>query len=357
MRKIKKLRNILLATTFGLSFGFNSTKAQTIKEGVFTYGTYEIEGKTYNVKYERATNDGRVFTRYGTNDNKNNLLDYSEIYWIKQENKTTPSQSYKNPNLSKTTQKEWEDAYDKNSNKQNKITPGRNIDYHPPSNTNKNEDLEDLGKTILVGGAIIGGIYLLNELFKPRKPKHVYTEPPKVNPSINDKPLISKNSSGPWWEDNAKKTDENKNWWEEKTTSKELSDLVEKEWNEEVKKADEFFQEIGMNPGAQVKYKVLGTSEIVDGKLIKKDSYSPAREITDEEKVILYYSYKAMKKDPITGSVMEGVELMNKPEKVDEFFKEKGMNPGAQVKYKVLGTSEIVDGKLIKKDSYSPARE
>ena len=93
---------------------------------------------------------------------------------------------------------------------------------------------------------------------------------------------------------------------------------IENFWKDEIKKADEYFKERGMNPGEQVKYKIVGTAEMgPDGKLIKKNSQSPERKITDEEKVILYYTYKAAKNYTQTGPVIKGVETINKFEKED----------------------------------------
>jgi len=355
MKKLKKLRNILLATTFGLSFGIGKGYSQekeyyigdpnypekAIKIDKETFWKRAKENPHYYLIPEETVNNS-VYTKwYVPIDNKDFGMGWS-----------TP----------KTIQ---------NSNTQNKSNTSKNY-YVPPSNSNKNSELEDLGKAVLIGGAVIGGIYLLNELFKPRKPKYVYTEPPKVNPPANVNAEKNYISEKPWWEETKEPKKENKIWWDEDKSKSEnslekmvkYSPETKKKLEEEVKIADEFFKEKGMNPGAQVKYKIVGTAEIVDGKLIKKDSYSPERELTDEEKVILYYTYQAMKKHPLPGPVMEGVETVNdlaNPEegakKADKFFKEKGMNPGAQVKYKIVGTAEIVDGKLIKKDSYSPERE
>src|SRR3989344_8647586 len=237
MKKLKKLRNILLATTFGLSFGIGKGYSQekeyyigdpnypekAIKIDKETFWKRAKENPHYYLIPEETVNNS-VYTKwYVPIDNKDFGMGWS-----------TP----------KTIQ---------NSNTQNKPKTYTPNNYVPPKTSNKNSDLEDLGKAVIIGGAVIGGIYLLNELFKPRKPKYVYTEPPKNNPSVNNTPLINKNSKGPWWEE---KTDK---------LSKELSDLVKeqnkyspetkKKLEEEAKIADEYFKEIGMNPGAQVKYK------------------------------------------------------------------------------------------------------
>ena len=375
---MKKLKNILLATTFGLSFGQGYSQTKEYYTGNPNDPKSEIkkiDEKTYNEMLKKGwsnlagvwENNYSTHKQYIVPENGNNLL--------------------------KTTKKEWNNAYDKNSNTQNK--PSTNYNYFTPK-TNKskanlgnvlNTTQDALNIALVIGETAV----ILDALLKPRQKNYISPVQPIGNSPAQ--PIYESPSESSWdWQDKKpeesslekksgviKRVDED--FWGEikdrkleskkiaNERSKELSDFVEKQieyspetkkkLEEEAKISDEYFKEIGMNPGAQVKYKVVGTAEIgPNGELIKKDSYSPEREITDEEKVILYYAYKAMKKDPLTGSVMEGVEIMNNPEKVDEFFKEKGMNPGAQVKYKVVGTAEIgPNGELIKKDSYSPARE
>src|SRR3989344_269312 len=192
MKKLKKLRNILLATTFGLSFGIGKGYSQekeyyvwdpnhpekAIKIDKETFWKRAKENPNYYLIPEETVNNS-VYTKwYVPIDNKDFGIGWSTP-------KTT--QSYKSGSYQATPS-------------QNKLTPGRNIDYSTPSNSNKNSELEDLGKAVLIGGAVIGGIYLLNEIFKPRQ-KNTYIEPPKNNPSVNNTPLINKNSKGPWWEE------------------------------------------------------------------------------------------------------------------------------------------------------------
>ena len=387
MNKLKTLKNILLATTFGVSFGFNKGYSQ---EKEYYLGNpnnpkseiKKIDEKTYNEMLKKGWSrlDGVWEKNYSVHKDYIVPIDKPKI-------------TQKNPpgnNLSKTTQEEWEKAYEKNasrnSNTQNKPTPNTPSNYNYPRYNNASKKSKtNFGDVLNTTNNVLNLTNTLIEIFKPQ-PTYIYpAQPINKNPSEiyneskkspewdwqTNKSENVKNVDGNFWDDKEKKTESKSpegNFWDDKP-SKELSDLVKeqnkyspetkKKLEEEAKISDEYFKEIGMNPGAQVKYKVVGTTEIgPDGKLIKKDSYSPEREITDEEKVILYYAYKAMKKHPVTGSVMEGVEIMNNPEKVDEFFKEKGMNPGAQTKYNVLGTAEIgPNGELIKKDSYSPARE
>ena len=375
MRKLKTLKNILLysqarsdfyfslrkyflanllATTVGISFGINKGYSQE-KEYYVGDPTYSEEGikKVDEETFWKIAKENNHY-RSGMEDelNKSPLTKW---YVIPGEDKNggfrssgsapKTTQSYKAGSYQATPTKQVEFKSNnsqtiQNSNTQNKITPGRNINYSTPSNSNKNSDLEDLGKAVIIGGAVIGGIYLLNELFKPRKPKYVYTEPPKVNPPANVNAEKNYISEKQWWEETKEPKKENKNWWEEKTDklSKELSDLVKeqnkyspetkKKLEEEAKIADEYFKERGMNPEGQVRYKIVGTAEIgPNGELIKKDSYSPEREMTDEEKVILYHTYQAMKKHPVTGLVMEDVETVNEFGKKgfwDEKYEESG---------------------------------
>ena len=388
--KAKKLKNILLATTFGLSFGFSNpakgqkpTIDQPIEKHYYEDSKYILGDKIEVWEYSEKINgqEMKVVHKYNPRTNSESVV--SNI-----KSQTTQNNKPGN-NLSKTTQEEWEKAYEKNasrnSNTQNKPTPNTPSNYNYPRYNNASKKSKtNFGDVLNTTNNVLNLTNTLIEIFKPQ-PTYIYpAQPINKNPSEiyneskkspewdwqTNKSENVKNVDGNFWDDKEKKTESKSpegNFWDDKP-SKELSDLVKenkyspetkKKLEEEAKISDEYFKEIGMNPGAQVKYKVVGTAEIgPNGELIKKDSYSPERELTDEEKVILYYSYQAMKKDPITGSVMEGVEIMNSPEKVDEFFKEKGMNPGAQFKYKVVGTAEIgLNGELIKKDSYSPARE
>ena len=354
MKKIQKL--FLTGGLFSNILFFNQAHSQekglgtSEKGGTWTQGQYQFNRKTYSNKYEITDDKMRTWTRY-YNVNKNNpTIITSATSW---QISDKPQNSTNSQNYNKT--------------------------YLPKNNKT------NLGNVLNTTNDVLNTALILNELFKPRQKNYVSPTQPIIQP-INKSPSeiyneSKKSSSSPrleektkksenWWKEEQKnklKEQQENNWWEEdKLKSENLlekkvkySPETKKKLEEEAKISDEYFKEIGMNPGAQVKYKVVGTAEIgPNGELIKKDSFSPEREMTDEEKVILYYAYQTMKKDPIAGSVMEGVEIMNNPEKIDEFFKEKGMNPGAQTKYKVLGTAEISpDGKLIKKDSYSPARE
>ncbi len=408
MKKAKKLANILLATTFGVSFGFsNRGYSQANKEYYIGNPQYtkseenRIDEKTYNELLKK----GWSILYSSWEDNHSTLK-----YYIVPENKPPATQgkysssTYQvSPNKTITEKKYTPNTY--------KPAPGRNINYYTPNNSNKNSEL---GKELLTGAAILGGVLILNELFKPRQKNDVYPTQ-LIDKSPAQLYIESKNSEWDWqnkklgevkgvdenfWEDFQKENAQKKAEAEKRANerSRELSDFVEKQiedspetkkwfdeeakkadkfyneyckvnpetctkiqkmdklhkiigynayqtgknytpagpvmegieisdeieekgienfWKEEIKRADKFFKEKGMNPGEAVKYKVIGTVEMgPNGKLIKKESQLPAREITSEEKVILYYVYTAIKNYTPAGPVMEGME------KYDEIKKE-----------------------------------
>ena len=340
---MKKLKNILLATTLSMSFGLNKSYSQAAPKmplKQIDYGDYYycLNGKSYHKLWSKWS-DGQIRT-----DDIRTPQNDSEC----QENKITQdnTNTNKNSNLSKITQKEWENVYDKNSNKQNKLATNYN---YATSKTNKSKtnlgDALNTTQNVLNTAVVIGGTALiLDAILKPRKKKIIYTEPSKNN-SPNNYDFKPKNSEGDWqdkkfgevkkvdenfWEENAQKKAESKKIANER--SKELSDFVEKQieyspetkkwFNEEVKKADEFYKEF---------YRT-------DSK-----AYAEAQKLDDLHKVISYNAYQKVKsKNPSgAGKVLEGMEIYNELEEkgVKKFYEDemKEANEFAKEREKIDG--------------------
>ena len=340
---MKKLKNILLATTFGLSFGLNLGYSQNkgttvIAIPISSQNPNTITSPEY-VNKKSFKKNGETYNLIGSFDaNGTKYLQYSNLV----ENK-------KNPNLLKTSQSEWEKAYEKNS---------KAPDY---LKTTTNKNLE-FGETLLYTGATLGALWLINELTKPRNKAPVNNSNPLINNSPNTNYNSNTgNSNKDWWkEDFKEKLKDNQiknagnavsNWRDENKTKSEnslenkikYSPETKKQLEKEAKIADEYFKEIGMNPGEQVKYKVVGTSEIgPNGEIIKKDSYSPERELTDEEKVILYYAYNLSKNHSLAGPVIKGVETANKLEKDVDFLFAKPIGENNYYYFKLAGKEDYV---------------
>ena len=355
---MKKLKNILLATTFGLSFG----------QGYSQTSEYYF-GNPNDPKSEIKKVDKETFFKIWNSKNYSyGMKDFAD--------KSGSTRWYVVPktniNAQTTQGKSSSSTYQVSPNKtitEKKYTPNTsNPNYFTPK-TNKNSDLDNL----LIGGAVLGGVLILNELFKPRQKNYISPVQPIDNPPAQ--PIYKSPSESSWdWQD--KKSEESllekksgvikrvdEDFWGEikdkkleskkiaNERSKELSDFVEKQieyspetkkkLEEEAKISDEYFKEIGMNPGAQVKYKVVGTAEIgPNGELIKKDSYSPARELTPEEKVILYYAYNLSKNYTSAGPVIKGVETINKLEKEVDFLFTKPIGDNTYSYFKLAGKED-----------------
>jgi len=381
--KAKKLKNILLATTFGLSFGFSNpakgqkpTIDQPIEKHYYEDSKYILGDKIEVWEYSEKINgqEMKVVHKYNPRTNSESVV--SNI-----KSQTTQNNKPGN-NLSKTTQEEWEKAYEKNasrnSNTQNKPTPNTPSNYNYPRYNNASKKSKtNFGDVLNTTNNVLNLTNTLIEIFKPqptyiypaqpinKSPSEIYNESKKSENLEWDwqtnKSKDVKSADGNFWEDNAKKTESKNpegNFWEDKP-SKELSDLVKenkyspetkKKLEEEAKISDEYFKEIGMNPGAQVKYKVVGTAEIgLNGELIKKDSYSPARELTDEEKVILYYAYNLSKNYTQAEPIIKGVETINKLEKDVDFLFAKPIGDNTYSYFKLAGKEDY----FVMKDSPS----
>ncbi|MEK6817303.1 MAG: hypothetical protein AABX80_00730, partial [Nanoarchaeota archaeon] len=120
---------------------------------------------------------------------------------------------------------------------------------------------------------------------------------------------------------------------------------TKKLFDEEAKIADEFLREKGINPGKSYKYKIVGTAEIgPNGEIIKKDSQHQEREITDEEKIILYHAYNKIKEENPYGAgiVLEGIETANELEKkgAKNFWEEKVKESEKENKPEYIGPNK-----------------
>src|SRR3989344_4252261 len=336
MKKIQKL--FLTGGLFSNILFFNQAHSQekglgtSEKGGTWTQGQYQFNRKTYSNKYEITDDKMRTWTRY-YNVNKNNpTIITSATSW---QISDKPQNSTNSQNYNKT--------------------------YLPKNNKT------NLGNVLNTTNDVLNTALILNELFKPRQKNYVSPTQPIIQP-INKSPSeiyneSKKSSSSPrleektkksenWWKEEQKnklKEQQENNWWEEdKLKSENLlekkvkySPETKKKLEEEAKISDEYFKEIGMNPGAQVKYKVVGTAEIgPNGELIKKDSYSPEREITDEEKVILYYAYNLSKNYTSAGPVIKGVETINKLEKEVDFLFTKPIGDNTYSYFKLAGKED-----------------
>ena len=110
---MNKLKNILLATTFGLSFGIYSAKAQkpVIKEPIekhyYEDSKYTPGDKIEVWEYLRDDWEGnkeKVIHKYNPRTDGESIISEHIV-----PNKPTSN----NKNLSKITQEEWEKAYEK----------------------------------------------------------------------------------------------------------------------------------------------------------------------------------------------------------------------------------------------------
>src|SRR3989338_5605140 len=366
---MKKLKNILLATTFGLSFGISKGYSQETSRKLIDHGEYYycLNGKSYKKLWSKWSDGTMGLDDIRTPQNDNDCQENSVFPKTTQDKMRKKGGQYE--------LEDWKSNYystpggfvPKNSLPQNK--PSTNYNYFTPK-TNKNFDLNNaLNTALVVGGAAL----ILNELFKPRNKAPVNNFSNNYNSPAQ--PIYKSPSESSWdWQD--KKSEESllekksgvikrvdEDFWGEikdkkleskkiaNERSKELSDFVEKQieyspqtkkkLEEEAKISDEYFKEIGMNPGAQVKYKVVGTAEIgPNGELIKKDSYSPARELTPEEKVILYYAYNLSKNYTSAGPVIKGVETINKLEKEVDFLFTKPIGDNTYSYFKLAGKED-----------------
>src|SRR3989338_1697922 len=344
---MKKLKNILLATTFGLSFGQGYSQTKEYYTGNPNDPKSEIkkiDEKTYNEMLKKGwsnlagvwENNYSTHKQYIVPENGNNLL--------------------------KTTKKEWNNAYDKNSNTQNK--PSTNYNYFTPKTNKSKENLGNVLNTtqdalniaLVIGETAV----ILDALLKPRQKNYISPVQPIGNSPAQ--PIYESPSESSWdWQDKKpeesllekksgviKRVDED--FWGEikdrkleskkiaNERSKELSDFVEKQieyspktkkwFDEEVKKADEFYKEF---------YKA-------DPK-----AYAEAQKLDDLHKVISYNAYQSAKDYTAAGPVMEGMETYNEIKEkgmknywkdeiksAEEFYKEKGYS--VETSYKVVGT-------------------
>ncbi|MEK6823415.1 MAG: hypothetical protein AABY06_00110, partial [Nanoarchaeota archaeon] len=230
---MKTLKNILLATTFGISFGLNSGYSQGNKEYYVGDPTYSEEGIKKVDKetfWKIAKENNHYSSGMEEQVDKSNLTKW---YVIPGDDKKGGFRSTASESVPKTTQSYKSGSYQATPTKQvefksstqptpsqNKQTPGRNINWSTPSNTNKNSEL---GKAILTTGAIVGGILILNEILKPRNKAPVYNSSPANNSPVNYK-STSGESNIDWWKEDNKKSEKiietkknNKNsegnWW------------------------------------------------------------------------------------------------------------------------------------------------
>ncbi len=373
MKKFKKL--ILTSGIFSSSLFFNPGYSQekeigtSEKGGVWTQGQYEVGGVKYSYKYERDAGDLGIFTRYYNSPNQINITDVSEPFFIKKGIK--PQNSTNSNNYNRT--------------------------YIPPATkTNSN-----LGNALLIGGAAVGTLWLINELAKPRNKAPVYynSAPPLNNSSINynSNPEDNKKAFDEWLNGkeetenkksfdewlNGKEETENKKSFDEwlngkeefkekyeikynsidnlqaNKTSKELSDFVEKQagtspetkiwFDKEYQEAEEFYKEFYKND---------------------PEAYAKTKDLDKLHKVIGYNSYKLAKEYTPVGTVLEGMEIYedikekglenfwkDEVKEADEFYKKREsysklkVMPNEKELEKMLGTDVYVP--KFKEDKYS----
>src|SRR3989338_1725754 len=353
---MKKLKNILLATTFGLSFGISKGYSHETSRKLIDHGEYYycLNGKSYKKLWSKWSDGTMGLDDIRTPQNDNDCQENSVFPKTTQDKMRKKGGQYE--------LEDWKSNYystpggfvPKNSLPQNK--PSTNYNYFTPK-TNKNFDLNNaLNTALVVGGAAL----ILNELFKPRNKAPVNNFSNNYNSPAQ--PIYKSPSESSWdWQD--KKSEESllekksgvikrvdEDFWGEikdkkleskkiaNERSKELSDFVEKQieyspktkkwFDEEVKKADEFYKEF---------YKA-------DPK-----AYAEAQKLDDLHKVISYNAYQSAKDYTAAGPVMEGMETYNEIKEkgmknywkdeiksAEEFYKEKGYS--VETSYKVVGT-------------------
>ncbi len=316
MQKIKKL--ILTSGISLSSLFFNSAYSQ--EKGNFSTGTYQVDGKTYSHKYETSDGKGGTWIRYYNTDGKSpSVKDISSWKFV---NKPQNSQTSQNKSI-----------------------------YIPPA-TKTNSDL---GNALLIGGAAIGTLWLINELAKPRyKTPVYYSAPPVNNPPVNynSNPEDNKKAFDEWL--NGKEETENKKAFDEWLNGKEETENKKAfdEWlngkeSNKIKSLDEVLKEqeqkkaetkihaekmsrelsdfVEKQAEASPETKIWFDKEYQEAEAFYKEfykndpeAYARVKDLDKLHKVIGYNSYKLAKEYTPVGPVLEGMEIY-------EDIKEKGM--------------------------------
>lgn len=294
---MQKLTKLILTGGISLSSSF-------FNQG---YSQYQVNGKNYSKKYETTDDQGRTWTRYYNTDAKNPTI--------------------------RTDETSWQISGSQKSN--------NSYNYNKTYNSNKKNSGFEQG--LLIGGATLSALWLINEISKPRnKPVINYNYPsnnPQTNYNFTPKDNVDwwkeNNSDRNWWEQETKKT-ESSNWWDEEEKnpyqlksvkslddalneqqqkkaeskiksekmSRELSDFAEKQvglsqetkiwFDNNYKEADEFFKDFYKN----------------DPK-----AYAETQKFDKLHKIIAYQTYQHAKEDSRTGPVLEGIETYNEIKK------------------------------------------